>query len=428
MASFVVTIQSSCGKFLSCYEPTENTGLTLWTEDGSGRQRWVLRPSGQPDTYSVSVFRGRQSPRVLGASGGAPSLTGAGAGQTWLFKQINQKARLFLISAGGQAFLTIGPNGAVGLQPRLAQGAGAAGQQFKVLETGDAPPVVPKVFLGGAFQATQQDLANDPARWRTVAARCGYWAHPMGLALAKDQGWLPTLLSRFAVKRFVYEQDLQAWSDGSNPIQTDTPSCWGDWLRQADPSFQCEFYCPWVAGDRLAGALDDTARKYAQIRQRMDAAGYSNKGWFFYAPPSPEAIACADTLLNARRDGLCYVEHVVRAAGLKGVALDYPASLWLAERFPARYPPGTGDKCRALARQAHDVARRCGIGFAVVFNGSDASVAAALDSMTDAGLTFDYVGVDNFSAQKRRATPETDPSTVAGQARVALDWVDQVIL
>ena len=112
----------------------------------------------------------------------------------------------------------------------------------------------------------------------------------MGVGAAKDAGYLPMLLSRFGVKQFVYEMDLLAWSDGTNPVQTNTPECWATWIREADPSMQCLLYAPWVEGNRVVDATDDTVNRYAQIRGKMDATGYAGKGYFFTAPPSPASI------------------------------------------------------------------------------------------------------------------------------------------
>lgn len=445
MTSFTVTIQTCTDAFLSCSADPASRAVDTWkADDKSGRQRWLLTPSGAgPNSYVVTASGGRGSgPVVLGA---APDSTGVdlrtsddGSGrQRWLFSPVSApgETRIFTISieAGLQRknakFLTFdAASGKFGLRARASASKApkvAGAQLFRVLEVAaptptPAPAGKAPVYVGGAFAATQHDLAHDPAGWRTVAPRAGYWLHPMGMAVAKDGGWLPLLLSRFGVKKFVYEQDLLAWSDGTNPLQTNTPQCWADWLRQADPAFQCEFYAPWVAGDRLANLLDDTTNRYAQIRQRMDAAGYANRGYFFYAPPCPESILSADTLLNARRNGLCHVEHVVRTAGLRGIAIDFPAGLWLSAAFPANFPPGSADKCRALARQAHDVARRCGVPFVWVLNGADACVPQALASIRAAGLWADVFAVDNFAAAARRGTPESDPNSAAGQALAVL--------
>jgi hypothetical protein len=60
-----------------------------------------------------------------------------------------------------------------------------------------------------------------------------------------------------------------------------------------------------------------------------------------------------------------------------------------------------------------------------VFNGSDPAdmVSAALVKIKAAGITVDIVGVDNFAAPKRHGTPESDGSTVTGQALAALRWM-----
>lgn len=441
MSQFFETIRNAGraekgeGAFLSAFPSPEDHALQLTKGvDKSGRQVWALTPIAA-DTYVVTCSGGR--------GGGFATLSCAQAGglvdlwlnddhsgrQHWRFDPLG--GRQFAVSiAGGQGlddpaarFLAADPQtGALVLQ---TEDRASPFQRWVCVDHAAPPPS--RVYLGGAFQPAVQDLAGDPAGWPEVAARAGYWMHPMGLFDALNGGWLPELLSRFAVKSFVYEMDLQGWSDGSNPVQTATPSVWGDALRQSDPAFECQLYAPWVAGDKLADALDDTTAKYAQICARMDAAGYASKGYFFYAPPSPESIANADALLTAQRNGACYVEYVVRTAGLSGIALDFPAGLWLSPEFPVQYPPGSADKCRALAKQAHDVARRLGVGFAWVFNGSDdaATVQAALASIRAAGMVPDLVGIDDFSDPARRGTPESDPSTLSGQALGAIQWLDE---
>ena len=428
MATFVVTVEAS-GGYLAC--PREQTDRSVTLATGKNNAQWTLTPAGAKDVYVISATGRQSGPAILSCSPDGSRVDlferddGSGR-QQWTLK--NLSARIFTLAVekglpSGPMFLTAGSDG-LSLKPRLPAGGGAATQQFKVLELSSTPAKTSSaVFVGGAFLATQHDLAHDAGGWPTVAAQTGYWCHPMGMAVARDQGWLPTLLSRFGKKRFVYEQDLLAWSDGTNPTQTTTPSCWGDWLKQSNPAFECEFYCPWVAGDRLAKFLDDTTNRYIAIRERMDRAGYASKGYFFYAPPCPESIVNADTLLGARKNGMSYVEYVVRTAGLKGICVDFPAGLWLSQHFPAQFPPNSGDKCRQLAKQAHDVARSCGVPFVWVFNGSDACITPALDSIKAAGIKIDVVGVDNFADSQRKGTPETSDTTVSGQAFAALRWL-----
>jgi hypothetical protein len=64
-----------------------------------------------------------------------------------------------------------------------------------------------------------------------------------------------------------------------------------------------------------------------------------------------------------------------------------------------------------------------GIPFVQVFNGSDSTVARALDSMKAFGIVPDVIGVDNFANVGRSGVPETDPGSVSGQAKSALDWI-----
>ena len=428
---FTVTIEAA-GKVLTCAMEAAVTSVTLRPPAAaaaeSKRQQWKLTPAGSPDTYVVTCA-GREGLNALTAleSGGLALCNASNApDQQWQFKQIGK--RIFTIARSSTKFLTNAAGGALELRPRKAPAGGAATQQFKVLDVAPPSPApMPAsptpVYLGGAFEATTRSLAFEAAQWSGVASKAGYWAHPMGVSVAKNGNYLPALLARFGVKKFVYEADLLAWSDGTNPLQTNTPSCWADWIRQADPSFQCEFYAPWVEGNRVVDLTDDTVNRYAQIRGKMDAAGYGGKGYFFTAPPSPDSIGAMDRLLSATRNGLPIVEYVVKTAGLRGIALDFPAGLWLAAQYGAQFPPNSADKCRRFAKMCFDITKKMGVPYVQVFNGVDVAVAQALESMKAAGIVPDMVCVDNFGAVDRSGVPETDPNSVSGQAKSALDWL-----
>ena len=431
--SFVATIKSG-KRFLSCGAGATDYAVSCATsDDGSWLQRWLLTPVG-PDTYVVTSVGhpGAVDNLSCARTGGVVDLyvkdDGSGR-QRWTFLKVGNGVFTISVEKGldapAEKFLTISGTGTVSLGARKPQGGGAANQQFAVTSVGPppAPPVGAGVFLGGAFDATQRSLAGQPEAWPTVSPTAGFWAHPMGVGAAKDAGYLPMLLSRFGVKRFVYEMDLLAWSDGSNPVQTNDPACWATWIREADPSMQCAFYAPWVEGNRLVDATDDTVNRYAQIRGKMDASGYAGKGFFFTAPPSPASIMAMDRLLTAKRNGVPIVEYVIKTAGLRGVALDFPAGLWLAPAFGAEFPPGSADKCRRFAKMCFDITRKMGIPFVQVFNGSDSTVSKALDSMKAFGIVPDSIGVDNFADPARSGVPETDPSSVAGQALNCQRWI-----
>lgn len=236
--AFVATIKSA-GQYLSCTKQgTSRVVEAVPKDDGSGRQRWLLTPVG-PDTYVVTTTAsGRAAANTLScsAAGGRVDLYGKDDGsgrQHWTFLKMGGNRFTVSVNKGlrcaAERFLTFSNAGKVALAARNAPGAGAANQQFVVAKVGEGPPTPtpapsPKpVFLGGAFDATCRSLALEPARWSGVAARTAFWAHPMGVGAAMDGNYLPALLSRFGVKKFFYEQDLLAWSDGSNPTQTNTP-------------------------------------------------------------------------------------------------------------------------------------------------------------------------------------------------------------
>jgi hypothetical protein len=301
--------------------------------------------------------------------------------------------------------------------------------QFSMVEEGEDVIRQPRVdvnttanskyYLGGAFTYGLKGLSSNPSAWSTSAHVSGYWLHPMGFDAARQQGYAKTLLSRYGVKSYVYEADLLGWSDGTNPVQTNSPWCWGQWLEQIDPTYKQAFMAPWVAGDRIANVLQDTTNRYIDITNRMRSQGYQNV-YFFYAPPSPEAISVADGLLNGRVNNVPYIQYAVQRAGLKGIAIDYPAGLYLAKEFPSSFPVGSADKCRKLAKQAWNIAQTLGIPLIWVFNGADANTRQAMDAIHAAGIYPQTFAVDDFADPNRAGVPEYDPATLSGQLRQLL--------
>eukprot|EP00887_Chlorella_sp_A99_P001788 scaffold19.g1788.t1 len=483
--SSVVTVQGQGGRYLSA-AADNSTGLTAvgtaGGDGGGGRQRWTLSPSGVgPDSYTVRASGGAS----LGADASgrlgmlATSDRGGSGCLLWQVKLAAstststtspQQQRLFSIACEqgltdpSKSVLTFDKQGVAMLwtelhraalrdaaqrfvvhavaptapvtvagQPSTAQaaasaGAGAAAQASADASASKGTSAATKgsaaakadVFVGGAWKQSMTDMARQPNTWRTVAGYAGYWLHPMSLVPLRQQGLLRPLLSHFGVKRFVYEMNLFDATDPKTKALAGATAP-ADLVRAAGGG-ACAFYAPWVPGNRLAQQLDEVVSRYVALRKRMAAGGYDT-GYFFYAPPAPETLANADALLNHTRTGYSPVEFVVRTAGLRGIALDFPASLLLSPSFPAKFGPKAADKSRALAKQAHDVARKLGIRFCWVFNGYDVSVQAAMDAITKMGMRVDCWVVDNFAAVGRRGTPETDPSSVSGQALNVLKWV-----
>jgi hypothetical protein len=270
--------------------------------------------------------------------------------------------------------------------------------------------------LGGAFEKGLLDMANQPSQWSSVRKVSGYWLHPMGFSAARDHGFAQKLLGLYAIKRYVYEADLLAWTDGSNPTQTNSPWCWGKWLEDIDPSYQQAFFAPWVAGDRIANLLQDTTNRYIDLNTRMSSHGYKNT-FFFYSPPSPESIGVANNLLNGRVNGIPYIQYAIERAGLKGIALDYPAGLYLANEFPSNFPVGSANKCRQLAAQAWSIAQALNIPLVWVFNGADAQVREAKRAIEANGIRPRQYVVDNFADPNRAGTPESSASSMSGQVK-----------
>jgi hypothetical protein len=270
-------------------------------------------------------------------------------------------------------------------------------------------------YLGGAYGYGLSQLAKNPKDW-TGAQHSGYWLHPMGFAAARDGNFANTLLSRYQVKQYVYEADLMAWTDGTNPVQTNSPWCWGQWLEQIDSSYKQSFFAPWVAGDRIANSLQDVTNRYIDLNNRMSSKGYTNT-FFFYAPPSPESIQVADNLLHGRVNGKPYIQYAIERAGLKGIAIDYPAGLYLADAFPSNFPPGSASKCRQLALQAWQIAQALNIPLVWVFNGADSNTREAMDKIHANGIHPKSFAIDNFASSTKSGTPEWDKSSMSGQLR-----------
>ncbi len=102
---------------------------------------------------------------------------------------------------------------------------------------------------------------------------------------------------------------------------------------------------------------------------------------------------------------------------MKGIALDYPAGLYLANAFPSNFPAGSAEKCRQLALQAYQIAQKLNIPLVWVFNGNDGNTRQAMDSIHAHGIYPSSWAIDNFADSNRAGTPESNGSTLSGQAR-----------
>lgn len=274
-------------------------------------------------------------------------------------------------------------------------------------------------FIGGAFQKGLQDLANSPQAWLTTAANSGYWLHPMGFAAAKANQFAGPLLSHYKHKYYVYEMDLMGWTDGTNPVQTKTPWVWGEQLQQIDPSYHQAFYAAMVGGDHIAAQLQDVTNRYLGLQAKMTSRGYKDS-YFFYSPPSPEVLNNMNAILNGKVGDKSLIEYVVHRVGMQGIALDFPAGLFLASKFPASFPPDSAANSKLLAKQAYEIAKKYNIPLVWVFNGADSDTLQAKQAIEAFGIHPTRWAVDNFADKERAGTPESDKSTLAGQLRQLL--------
>lgn len=260
-------------------------------------------------------------------------------------------------------------------------------------------------YLGGAFTAGLQELALYPNNWSVTQTHSGYWLHPMGFDAARKGGYINILLSRYKIKSYVYEADLIAWTNGVNHLQTTQPWIWGTFLEKIDPSYQQACIVPNVGGDRIALNLQDTLERYQTIQNKMLMKGYPNT-FLFYSPPSPASIKYQDILLNGRIDNLPYIEYLVMYANLSGIALDYPASLYLAN---------SANKAKDLAKQAWNVCQKHNISLLWVFNGGDSHTKQAVNAIYKDGIFPNSFAIDNFASVDNSGVPETNQESMSGQ-------------
>jgi hypothetical protein len=258
MVTFYKTIQTVVNnRFVSCLEnPQQNEVRLVDAEDGSGRQRWKLQAVG-PDTYNLTPMGGRTSTHNILSVPAGPAgrvdmfVRDEGSGrQRFTFLPVAGRPNVFTISVEAglldptKKFVTVGPAGlAMLLAERRPSPPDANDRQL--FKLADVPPL-PKVYVGSAFPLCLSQMADNPEAWKEVAARVGFHLHPMCFFDGRDKGWLRRLLNQVAFKEWVYESDLLAWTDGSNPVQTNTPWCWRDYLREVAPEFKCVGHSSWV--------------------------------------------------------------------------------------------------------------------------------------------------------------------------------------
>lgn len=231
----------------------------------------------------------------------------------------------------------------------------------------------PKVFVGGAFGTLMREMKG-----AQIPSGVGYWLHPMGMAVAKNEGFLPALLNQFGTKFYFYEADLDAWTDGSNPIQTNDPGCWGTWLAQAAKSpteWKCAAMAPWAkSGDIASGAC---IPKYQRLFAKIRAWGCS-QCWIFWAPPSEPPLAYQ--ALKSRP-----WQRIFKETGATGAMVDHPA--------------GRSDTLD-VSFDFLKAAKSMGLATGWCFNGSDSAAAtAAMVKRVKATVPIDVFGVDNFSSE-----------------------------
>jgi hypothetical protein len=209
------------------------------------------------------------------------------------------------------------------------------------------------------------------------AVGVGYVLHSMGFAVAKDEGFLPTMLGNFSTKQYFYEMDLDAWTDGSNPVQTETPGVWGDALNQVASGWKCALVAPWAKSKDMANP-DSAIAKYNQLFAKVRAWG-CKQCFVFWSPPSEPQYN--DTILENQT-----YAKIAKAVGATGICVDHPANR--SDSFE-------------VSIAALKWAKSSGLAAGWVFNGSDSTnqVAAMMKRVKDAGVKLDFAASDNFSNQ-----------------------------
>jgi hypothetical protein len=210
---------------------------------------------------------------------------------------------------------------------------------------------------------------------RKMSEGVGYHLHPMGFAVAKDGGYLPKLLSNFSTKHYLYEMDLDAWTDGSNPVQTNTPGVWGDFLNDAAGGWKCAVAAPWAKSADMANP-ESAIRKYNQLFSKIRAWG-CKQCWIFWSPPS-EPNYNATVLKNQT------YATIAKATGATGICVDHP---------------GQRSDSFDVSIAAMKWAKANGLGAGWIFNGTATTneVAAMMKRIKDAGVKLDFAASDNFS-------------------------------
>ena len=233
--------------------------------------------------------------------------------------------------------------------------------------------VGPKYFAGGAFPKLMGEIASGPLMPKNV----GYWLHPMGLGAAMGANNLPAVLSKFTQKWYVYESDLDAWTDGSNPIQTNTPGIWGDNLNAAAGGWKCAAFCAWAKSGDMANP-SVAIPKFKSLFDKIRAWG-CEQTMIFWSPPS-EPNYNATVLANKTW------ATIAKAVGATGIVVDHPGDR----------PDSTEVSFAALKW-----AKANGLAAGWVFNGSSsgAQVGAMMTRIKQNVGDLTFYASDNFSNQ-----------------------------
>ena len=263
--------------------------------------------------------------------------------------------------------------------------------------------VGPKLFIGSAYDQAMRQLASSPS---LVAARAGYHLHPMGFAAAEGGGYAKNFLNNFKTKWYFYESDFSAWTDGSNPLQTNDPGIWGSKLN-ASANSPTEWKCAgfWGYYSNISQVVHDTAgyiQKTKALKDKIKAWGCGSYfvGW---APPSPEGLQ-NDGVLRTRKT----MFNIAKAVGATGMVLDFPADLW------------NNGTCKQQAIDAYNDCKSAGMSFGWCFNGrqSTAAVSQAVKGILAAGITPTFFSVDGFWPELTGKQLSDQLNTVASAAKV----------
>jgi hypothetical protein len=312
------------------------------------------------------------------------------------------------------------PNRVPGWKDQSGKCCGPGNLQCDAVVNPRAPPAakvpaakLPKVFVGSAYAKATEDMLSKPQEWRRVAARAGYFVHPMGFRPLGDRG--AQLLRRYANKVFVIEESVGAAFEDRPRHLLDHWIAVMEQAARAGEQWRCAGVYLYVESERFHGDLDALIARYRAFSEPARRMGLPLH--FFFTPLdvwNPKNYPLWSTPYKGRPLWI----HFAKEVGATGVALDYPSWHWLETAGQ----PWKPELYRALATRICKTSRAAGLQVSWCLNGycrSLEEVRLMARQLARRGVVVDRWLVDHFHDDKHAGTPETQP-TVTGQAMALL--------